>query len=501
MSLVFIVASAVICRADSNSEDAYPITQAEAEQGTIAESPVETPPAPKEGTDLPVPPSTSNGGVVPKAEPSPNAAGSPAAEASPNATPSPSTTNVTGGGGHGIDEVLHPDQWQWPSKFTVTDPGTWPFIPVPEVATDPNGGTTVGLLAAVLFTDSKSQITDILAPDAEVNTTLGAGGTFRYLSYPSEDTNWYATAGGQVKIARRVDIDFQTGRTHKRWWSFEGRFYFEKDPTERFFGTGNDSRLGNQTNYTTNQVYGLGVFGLNLTENLQLALNFRPRRVRIEKGAFHNLPQIRKLFPHQKGINGGSEVLNQLVLAYDTRDSLEVPRHGGVALLYFGLADRHFGSSASYTRFGGELRRYYAVNERITLAGHAFAEYNPSGNETPFWSLARLGGQESLLTDQETLRGYGAGRYIDNNSVVFNGEVRTRVWDHDIFGTHGILELAPFMDIGRVAHNLGFSPLDELHTTGGIGFRGIAEPFVVGFVDVGYGGEGVAVFSGINYPF
>ena len=36
---------------------------------------------------------------------------------------------------------------------------------------------------------------------------------------------------------------------------------------------------------------------------------------------------------------------------------------------------------------------------------------------------------------------------------------------------------------------------------GGIGFRGIAEPFVVGFVDIGWGGEGAAVFSGINYPF
>ena len=34
-----------------------------------------------------------------------------------------------------------------------------------------------------------------------------------------------------------------------------------------------------------------------------------------------------------------------------------------------------------------------------------------------------------------------------------------------------------------------------------IGFRGIAEPFVVGFVDIGWGGEGAAVFSGINYPF
>jgi hypothetical protein len=36
---------------------------------------------------------------------------------------------------------------------------------------------------------------------------------------------------------------------------------------------------------------------------------------------------------------------------------------------------------------------------------------------------------------------------------------------------------------------------------GGIGFRGVARPFVVGYVDIGYGSEGVAVFTGLNYPF
>ena len=38
-------------------------------------------------------------------------------------------------------------------------------------------------------------------------------------------------------------------------------------------------------------------------------------------------------------------------------------------------------------------------------------------------------------------------------------------------------------------------------SVGGMGFRAIAEPFVVGYVDVGWGGEGPAVLSGINYPF
>jgi len=147
------------------------------------------------------------------------------------------------------------------------------------------------------------------------------------------------------------------------------------------------------------------------------------------------------------------------------------------------------------------LRQYYTVGERITFAGHVFNEYEPAGNEMPFWSQARLGGDESLLTDQETLRGYGAGRYIDNNLFVVNLEMRTRVWEKNVFGTHGILELAPFAEAGRVGHEMSYNPFEDMHPVGGIGFRGIAEPFVVGFVDLGWGGEGAAIFSGINYPF
>jgi hypothetical protein len=401
--------------------------------------------------------------------------------------------------------LLQPSTWKMPhydwQAFKIQDPNSWPFIPVPEVATDPNGGVTYGVLPVWLFTDDKSEITSIFAPDINSNSTLGPGGNFRYLAYPSSDTNWYAVAGAQETIARDVDIDYQTGRQHKKWWSFEGRFFFEKDPTERFFGTGNHSHEGNQSNYTTKQIYGEAFFGINFTDKLQLSMMERPRYVRIEDGGFTSVPSIFKEFPHQKGLNGGSEVLSQWMLQYDSRDSVDIPRSGTLARAYYGIADRRFGSSISYNRFGGELREFYTVGERITFAGHVFNEYEPLNGEVPFWSQARLGGDESLLTDQETLRGYGAGRFIDNNLFVMNVEMRTRVWDKTVFGTHGIFELAPFAEAGRVAHNLSFNPFSELHPVGGIGFRAIAEPFVVGFVDIGWGGEGAAVFSGINYPF
>src|ERR1035437_4148464 len=74
----------------------------------------------------------------------------------------------------------------WPSAL---NPHNWPFtlIPIPEIATDPNSGVTYGVLAATLFTNDKNEITNIFAPDIISNSTLGPGGTFRFLSYRSEE--------------------------------------------------------------------------------------------------------------------------------------------------------------------------------------------------------------------------------------------------------------------------------------------------------------------------
>ncbi len=392
----------------------------------------------------------------------------------------------------------------WLPDLHWLSPSTWPFtlIPVPIVVTDPNAGTTFGLMPVFLFNDSNHHIRDILAPDVNDNTIMGAGATFRYLSYPSENTQWYAIAAISQTIERRVDFRYATGRTHQGWWSFEGRFFFERDPTERFFGLGNDSRLGTETNYSTEQVYGDAKLGLNLSSEFQIALEEKPRFVRIDNGALtKTLPFIGAVFPTLKGLNGGSEMMNRLIISYDTRDSVDIPTSGGLARVFAGVVDRSLGSSVSYTQFGGELRRYIPIGSRVILAGHLYAQYTPAGNETPFWAMSRLGGQESLLANQQTLRGYGTGRFVDNNLSVANLEVRTRVFEATIFDTHGILELAPFGEAGRVFHTPRANPLDELHPVGGLGIRAIADPFVVGFIDFGVGGEGGSVFTGIDYPF
>ncbi len=403
--------------------------------------------------------------------------------------------------------LIDPGTWSSPLPASWTSPifhpSQWPFslFPVPEIATDPNSGTTFGVLPVFLFTDDHNEIKEIFAPDIAINTILGASGNFRYLAYPSSDTQYYAMAGGSQNIARRVDLFYTTGRDRKQWWSFEGRFFFEEDPTERFYGLGNKSAQGNETNYTTEQVYFRATLGINFSQKLQLAITEQPWFVRIHTGALDNLPSIQNQYPLLKGIHGGSEMVTQFVASYDTRDSIDIPRNGGFYRLFYGVADRAFLSSYSYNQAGFELRQYYPLTSRLTLAGRIYSEYTPAGGETPFWAMARLGGEESVMFGQQTLRGYGAGRYVQNNLTDFNLEVRTRVWETTIMGTHGILELAPFLDAGKVFANANQNPLAPLHSVGGLGFRGIAEPFVVGYVDVGWGGEGPAFFSGINYPF
>src|SRR5271163_2822574 len=117
--------------------------------------------------------------------------------------------------------------------FSLLDPSTWPpslnphnwpfsLYPIPEVATNPNGGVTYGILTALLLKDKSGEIRYIFAPDVNNNSTLGPGGNLRFLSYPSEDTQWYAIGGAEENIARNIDLNYETGRTHHDRFSFTG---------------------------------------------------------------------------------------------------------------------------------------------------------------------------------------------------------------------------------------------------------------------------------------
>jgi hypothetical protein len=384
--------------------------------------------------------------------------------------------------------------------LSLWDPTTSPFIPIPEIGTDPNSGTTFGLLPVFLHSEH-DQISRIIAPDLTYNPDLGYGGNFRIFSYPSTDEQWSIVAGGKQKVERGLDGAYTQGILRQQDWSYSGHLVYDRSATGRFFGIGNQALRANQTNYTDEQAYLETTLARNFGPDLQLALNLRPRYVQIEHGTFRSLPSTNVAFPGLAGLGNQHELLNRLFLSYDTRDSTTISTRGSQLVGFVGVADKAFLSSASYTRFGVDARHFQPLDDRLTLAGHVALQYMNAGADVPFWALSSLGGDRSILAERQPLRGFGADRFLDRNVFSTSIELRHRVYDLNLFTTDLSLEVAPFIDVGRVFHNIDDNPVDHLHVAGGLGMRAIAKPFIVGYVDIGYGGEGIAVFSGINYPF
>jgi outer membrane protein assembly factor BamA len=378
-----------------------------------------------------------------------------------------------------------------------------PFLPIPSVGTDPNSGTTVGLLPVWLRTNDNHDITRIIAPDITHNPFFGWGAHARLFAYPSTDEQWSIVAGTRERVERGVDFQYQLGRLHEGKFTSTSDADFDRDGTPRFFGVGNNTKENAQTNYTAQTTLLQEQLGWNLTRNWQLLYTIRKRIVKVLPGTLSSVPSIETLFPHVPGLDTNGELLNRYSVVYDTRDDLTAPRHGTRLVIYGGGASvGGIFNDSLYSEAGGDVRSYWSVSNDTVLATHASLRYLPSARRPlPFWALSSLGGDTSDVGSGQPLRGYGAGRFYDRNEFSANAEIRHVFWGFDAEATHVDLEIAPFLDVGQVFHRTSTFPISNLHEVGGVGFRAIARPSVVGYVDVGYGHEGAAVFTGLNYPF
>lgn len=401
-----------------------------------------------------------------------------------------------------------PDASGTQSSAPPPDLGHWydlsrlPFLPVPDIGSDPNGGTTVGILPVWLHTDDNHDITRIVAPDITHNPYFGWGVHGRVYEYPSEDEQWSLVAGIKEKVERGVDAEYQLGRLHQGNFTSTTDVDWDRDGTPRFFGIGNKTRLIDQTNYTSQTTLLQEQLGWNLTRRWQLLYTIRKRIVDVLPGTLSSVPTIESLFPHQRGLGTNSELLNRYSMVYDSRDDLTAPRKGMRIVIYGGAASRGgIFNETLYSEAGGDARGYWSVRDDTVFAAHTSIRYLPSTTRLPFWALSSIGGDQSDVGGEQPLRGFGSGRFYDRNEFSASAEVRHNFWSFDAEATHVDLEIAPFVDLGQVFGRTSDFPMAHLHTVGGVGFRGVARPSVVGYVDVGYGSEGAAVFTGLNYPF
>lgn len=382
------------------------------------------------------------------------------------------------------------------------DPATAPFIPVPEIDVDPNSGTTLGLIPTWLVTDDKAQIRKIIAPDIIHNPNFGWGARGRIFSYPSDDTQWSVVAGAKQRVESEFDFEYETGRLRTSTWSFNASVVYDRSGTPRFYGIGNNSRIFNETNYTDQQKYVQTTLGWNLSHAWQISYTLRIRSVAIQPGSLARIASIQTRFQGLLGIGVNHEVLSRMQVTYDTRNDTTVPTKGGAYVIFGGVASsRGFMNDSLYSVAGFDGRQFWSAGPDAVIAAHVALRYMPGETNVPFWSLSSIGGDRSVLGEAQPLRGFGDGRFYGRNSFSSSIEYRRRVLSLNAMSTHIDVELAPFIDVGDVFAHSRTTPLAHLHRVVGLGFRGIAPPFVVGYVDFGYGSEGAAVFTGINYPF
>jgi Omp85 superfamily domain len=382
------------------------------------------------------------------------------------------------------------------------NPATAPFIPVPEIGVDPDSGTTLGVIPTWIHTDEHNEINRIIAPDVLYNPYFGVGVHGRIYGYTSADEQWSVVTGIKERVEREFDAEYQVGRLRADRWSFNTSVIYDRSGTPRFYGIGNESPAINETNYTNQEERIQEQAGLNITHAWQLLYTVRYQVDDVLPGTLAKIASIQTRFSRVLGIGTNRQALNRLSLVYDTRNDLTVPTRGMELIAYGGLASREgLLNDSMYSEVGFDGRGFWPVAKDTILAAHTAIRYMPSSHDVPFWALSNIGGGVSEVGGEQPLRGFGQGRFYDRDSFSSTVEFRRKVVSFDATSTIVDVEVTPFIDVGRVFARTGTNPLEQLHHVYGVGFRGIARPFVVGYVDIGYGSEGVAAFTGLNYPF
>ncbi len=119
-------------------------------------------------------------------------------------------------------------------------------------------------------------------------------------------------------------------------------------------------------------------------------------------------------------------------------------------------------SSVSYTRFGGEVRRYTGFRQALHLGGSCiYAVARRPGTRRrsgrwPGWAATRacsMTGDAARIWRRPLHRQQYRGRQY---------RVAHARLEATIFGTHGILEFAPFFEAGHVWHQMSQIPSSSL---------------------------------------
>jgi hypothetical protein len=371
------------------------------------------------------------------------------------------------------------------------------FVRLPIVDTDPNRGTTFGVLPILVIEDpNTNRITQIHAPSVTYNQYFGVEPTYRYFYYPTAESSLIAR-GSLGKYENEGMSEYSDRHVLGTPYDVFLRFQYNADAGQRFYGIGPDSSKDSEVNYKQQYwqyKWGVGT-PLYAGSDWRVHIAQRYMSSRILNGPLPGLPALDTQFPAEFSDRYQQTNETRATLAYDSRDSQVTTTRGALLQAYSEASVKGYLSEYDYERYGADMRWFHpweSSPSRVFAVQYQFEQI--VGPTPPFWILPMLGGKYSS-------RAYGDGRFVDRGATSLNVEQRFTVLEEKMAGVTTEIQVAPFAGVGTVFDSPGAGQFAYLRPVAGAAVRAVARPQVVGSIDVGYGQEGVALFMDINYSF
>lgn len=375
--------------------------------------------------------------------------------------------------------------------------GHYTVLPLPVFAYSRNESYWVGTVVPVLQSNSKDELQDIYAPFYSHNRYVGETFGLYYYGYPSDTTQYSVTADYSTKTQRDIDLTYKNVGAGGGRYILAGRINWFKNPFRRLFGIGNQTSESDESTYTSREGLVDLTAGIHLNEDVALMWTEHYHDIRIDSGIVNSLPQAQTQFGQLPGMEGANILGHKLTARYDTRDKQLISTRGTYVNLSVELNQnlQHNGSNP-WVRTTVDARHLFPhYDDQLVLVTRFLLDtVNGHTQGIPFYERPTLGGET-------TLRAFGQSRFIDDTALLVNFEERIPVKQVKAFDYLIDLEVAPFLDIGRVMSGFSTRDMKDFQVDPGVGLRILARPNVTGRLDIAYGRDGVNVFVGLNYPF
>jgi hypothetical protein len=275
-----------------------------------------------------------------------------------------------------------------------------------------------------------------------------------------------------------ADLDFQglrTERTSLRWYT-----KFESSPDIDYYGPGNTSPKENHTSFAYEDL--TTDFDAALEAFRHVRLGFTGGYLRAHTAQGHDdFPPIDQVFTPEEIPGFGEDTQFTRVGAFvdfDFRDSRTGPRSGGLYGMryreYWDVDRREFAFRQTEFEFQQYLP-YFNKGRVVAVRSAILLSFPKEGNQLPVYLQPVLGGNDDL-------RGFGGYRFRDNHSVYVGVEHRWHASSN--------LDMAAFVDAGKVVPLKRQVDPTNLHYSGGIGFRVRVRSAIVSRIDFAASAEG-----------